>query len=71
MRVELDKNDLVSLVMGKSPYYTAMDNELIKQHGSYTGGHVERWDWDGTSLKTLTEEQLYGIYLVCKYSWVQ
>jgi hypothetical protein len=69
IQVNLDKEDLVNLVMGTSPYYNEFENPQIKQCGSYTGGMTERWDWKTTELEKLSEEKLYELYLICKNSW--
>lgn len=69
IQVKLDKHDLISLLIGKPPYYNEFENPQIKQCGSYTGGMTERWDWKTTELEKLSEEKLYELYLICKNSW--
>lgn len=69
MHLELDKDDLVSLVKGTSPYYTAMDHPLIQRYGHHSGGHLDSWTWVTNSLRGCTEEQLLEIYKICKSSW--
>lgn len=69
MHMELDKADLVSLVRGTDPNYSAMDHPLVKQYGRYWGGFRDEWDWDTDRLKKCTEEQLLDIYRICKDSW--
>lgn len=68
MTVELNKDDLKSLVMGTSPYYNAFTNPLVKKCGSYTGGFVEKWSWN-SQLDKLSEKQLWDLYKTCKNSW--
>lgn len=46
MTVELDRDDLVNLIIGCSgPYYTIMDkyNEKGLNLGHYVGGFVDSW----------------------------
>lgn len=69
IQIKLDKEDLISLVIGKPPYYNQFENPLVKQCGSYTGGMAERWDWKTHELEKLSEEQLYELYVICKNSW--
>lgn len=67
--INLDKGDLVTLVLGSSPYYSVFEEPLIKKCGSFTGGFVEKWSWSRSTLEQLTEEELYQIYIICKNSW--
>lgn len=69
MVVELDKGDIISLVMGVTPYYSVFEHPRVKSNGSYTGGFVDKWGWDKTSLQTLSENELYELYIICKNSW--
>ena len=69
MRVNLSKEDLIKLVLTTSPSYKIIDDELLRKYGSYTGGFVDKWHWDTKSLSNLSEEHLYGMYLLCKDSW--
>ena len=69
MKFELDRNDLVSLVLGADPNYDVMNHPKIEPHGSYTGGHSDRWSWQGSYFKGCSEEDLFEIYTICKNSW--
>lgn len=69
MVIELEKEDLVNLVKGSNPHYNVMNDSLIKQCGSFIGGHHDRWEWDNSSLEKLTESQLWQMYSVCRDSW--
>jgi hypothetical protein len=51
MTVELDKEDLISIVMGRTPTYSLFEHPLVKECGSYTGGFVDRWTWHHYKLK--------------------
>lgn len=69
MKVNLNKEDLISLVKGEVPYYDIFDNELVDKSGKYIGGFHDKWEWDDYALKKLSEEELYKLYLICKNSW--
>lgn len=71
MTIELSKKDLISLVKGTEPYYSIMNNALIASVGKYSGGFHDQWDWNGSALALLSEEQLYEIYKLCKESWIK
>lgn len=69
MTVELNKEDLITLVKGLDA-----PNELMKKYkklgiGSYTGGFVDEWRWDKYGLKELSEEELYNIFQECRSYW--
>jgi len=66
MTVELNKDDLVTLVMGFN-----LDNDLINkysglEYGHWTGRHVDEWIWHKWALERLDEEELYNIFQECK-----
>jgi len=69
MKIELNKKDLISLVMGTTPYYDVMDNPLVKECGEWIGGMADRWSWEKYKLENLDEKELYDLYLICKNSW--
>jgi hypothetical protein len=69
MNLELTKEDLIALVKGTSPHYNVMEHPLIKSNGSYSGGFKDEWNWNYTFDKSLTEEQLFEMYTICKNSW--
>ena len=69
MKVELNKKDLISLVMGIVPPYSVYNEPLVKKCGEHCGGFVDRWDWDNFELEKLTEEELYELYNICKEGW--
>lgn len=68
MIMELDKDDLEALVRGRGPKYSAMDNALVKKHGQFNGSYGT-WNWNYSSLKECSEEELLEIYKICKDSW--
>jgi len=69
MNVELSKKDLSALVKGTSPNYDIMENDIVKKCGSYTGGFCDEWNWNYGFEKTMTEEELYQLYILCRDSW--
>ena len=69
MQINLEKKDLINLVKGITPYYNVFNEPLVKQCGSYYGGHDISWEWDYFKLKNLSEKALYDLYKICKNSW--
>ncbi len=69
MKVDLDKKDLIAMVKGISPYYSLFNDTFVRQCGTYTGGLIDKWDWNIYKLETLTEKDLFGLYTLCKNSW--
>lgn len=69
MLVELNKKDIISLLMGSKPNYSVMD-KIPKELGQYVGGFVDDWKWNYISENVpYTEEYLYNLYVMCKNSW--
>ena len=69
MLVDLDRKDIISLLTGCKPNYNVID-KIPKEFGSYVGGFVNDWQWNNISEDTsYSDEQLYGLYLMCKNSW--
>nr|DAL53838.1 MAG TPA_asm: hypothetical protein [Caudoviricetes sp.] len=64
--LSLNKQDLIHLVKGTNPSYTAMENSLVKKCGTYIGGFKDLWTWDQYKLEKLSEEQLLAVYVLCK-----
>ena len=69
IQLNVDHDDLVSLVMGTSPYYSAIENELLKSVGGWAGGFVDEWRWNRSAVKKATDRDLLRIYRLCKDSW--
>jgi hypothetical protein len=69
MKVELDKEGLISLVKGTMPNFSIMSDPLIKKNGSYRGGFVDGWEWNFNAFENSTEEEIYKAYLMIKNSW--
>jgi len=69
MKVELDRDDLVSLVKGTYPSYEIMDSPLIRLSGKYVGGFHDKWVWNDKFSPVLTEDNLWEMYNICKDSW--
>jgi len=66
MTLELNKDELVTLVKGLEPSYILMNKYSKMGLGDYIGGFVDRWTWDKYGLQELTEEELYNIFQECK-----
>ena len=58
MNVDLNKTDLINLVMGFSPDYSQMD----ERYGQYHGGFNDYWKWDSHKLSQLSEDDLWSLY---------
>jgi len=69
MRVNLDREDLLYLLKGISPNYSAMEHPMIKRYGSLTGFPNERWQWSIPALAGVEDETLWRMYITCKESW--
>jgi len=69
MKVELTRKDLISLVRGKSPYYSVMNDPTVQRCGTYTGGFSDTWTWNSTFDDDLTEKQLWDLYVLCRDSF--
>ena len=68
MKIEVKAQDLVNMVKGTSPNYHLFDEELVKRCGTFNGSYGT-WSWNSYELEKLTEEQLYGLYLLCRDSF--
>jgi len=69
MTIDLDKDDLISLVLGTTPYYDVFEHPLVKRGGEYIDGFIEEWYWHGTHLEEMSCDELAELYKVCKNSW--
>jgi hypothetical protein len=67
MTVELDKKALISLVVGQPPHYSIFEYDIIKKCGSYSDNRG--WTWMTIHLEELSEEDLFDLYELCRYSW--
>jgi hypothetical protein len=63
MIVDLNKIDLIALVRGTSPDYDLFNK--LKEYGQYFD--VTGWRWKMDTLKKLSEQQLYDLYLLIQY----
>lgn len=70
MTIDLDRKDLIALVRGTSPNFSEMNNPKIKKHGSWVGGHHDRWDWNFSSIENASDAELIELYKICKDSWI-
>lgn len=59
---QLNDNDLVSLICGKTPSYDQMKYSIIRLYGKYTGGFVDRWQWAFYKLLDAPRKDLIAIY---------
>ena len=66
MKVELDKRDIIHLLRGIEPSYDTMGLIEDMELGSYTGGFVDRFNWNSvTSVcwDKYSDEKLFELYL--------
>lgn len=68
MKLDLDREDLISLAKGQTPNYSVMGNSKIKPHGSFSGSYGQ-WDWNYCSFEKCSDEEIFEIYSICKQSW--
>lgn len=66
MKVDLDKSDLIAMVMGRYPGYSLLSEPLVKNGGYYVGGFKDEWNWEKNKLKKYTEEDLFELYKMLK-----
>lgn len=67
MTITLEKEDLISLVKGNSPYYSEFNNPLILKAGHSYSDQYGKTSW--SNLNNLSKDELYELYLICKNSW--
>lgn len=68
MQLNLNKDDLISLVRGSEPSFSIMNHSLIAALGEYHGQY-DQWAWNRYKLEERSEEELYAVYQLCKSSW--
>jgi hypothetical protein len=66
MTVELNKDDLVTLVMGFNLYNDLINKYSGLEYGHWTCNFVDEWTWHKWALERLDEEELYNIFQECK-----
>lgn len=70
MQVELNKEDIIYLLKGTEPAtYGIIDLIINMGLGHYTGGFVDRFDWNSaTSVcwEKYSENELFELYLKLK-----
>ena len=60
--IQLEKEDLVRLVMGSDPDFDDIGKFQKQGFGHHHGGFNDRWDWDEDALMELEEETLVDLY---------
>ena len=64
VEVTLTRQDVVHLLKGITPSYSAMSHPLISANGYYIGGHNDRWDWNYNAFQNNTMVELLEAYHV-------
>lgn len=67
MDITLDSRGLKTLIKGSAPYYNEFENALVKKAGHEYSDQYGRTSW--RNLDELSDEELYQLYLICRYSW--
>ena len=68
MKLDLDRNDLISLAKGTWPNYSVMNEKVIKENGKMDG-QGNSWRWDFLAFQNMSDQDIYETYLMCKNSW--
>lgn len=66
MLLDVDKEELVSLIVGINPSWDQMKNPTVGKVGKWWGGFLDRWKWDKDSLMACSEEELLKLYQYLK-----
>lgn len=71
MKVDIDRKDIVSMLLGLSiSEYSPVIDKIPQELGSLTGGGFGMsWEWNNNWIiegSKFTDEELYRIYLMCK-----
>lgn len=65
--LDLSKDEFIRLVMSYAPSLKDVSRFEDDGLGKYTGGFVERWDWNENALMNLPEDDLISLYFyLCK-----
>ena len=67
MIVELDKEDLRSLIRGTRVHPSLYKNKTLAHHGVSVATHT--WNWYPSAFIGCTDEELYKIYKIVKAPW--
>lgn len=68
-KLEVDKEDVISMVCGTIPYYKVWNNPAIKNLCVYSDKDTENWVWDVVKLNKLSGKELMSAYRCSKQSW--
>lgn len=66
MKVNLDKRDLVAMVIGFEPYHTLYKDKEVQKFNCGLDG---KWLWNPFALHELSKKELYSMYLKVRDSW--
>lgn len=56
----LTRKQLIACINGSTPSYQMINAGLVSINGTYTGGFVDKWEWNDLSSKTDAElQELY------------
>lgn len=67
MKVNLNREELLTLLESQEPDYISRKHPLISNKGKLDGDRDgEFWRWDHDSFKKTTDKKIFCIYLMCK-----
>ena len=67
MTVDLDKQDVITLIKGSFVPWELMDHPLISKLGVYVGGFQDKWYWNSNNvINQYAEEDLLQVYYLLK-----
>lgn len=67
MTIDINRKGLIFLILGSNPNYNEIDNPLVKKAGHKYYEQYGTSSW--YNLNTLTNEELYKLYIICRNSW--
>ena len=70
MTVNLDREDIISLLKGTAPYFSIM-HEIPSDLGRFCAGMCDIWEWTISKDCKYTDEELLAIYYKCKESYMK
>ena len=66
MKIEMEKVDIINMLMGTSPNYESMAIPAIDAMGSYTANNGH-WKWFKGAINQMDELEILEVYSILKY----
>lgn len=64
MQINVDRQDLLSMIKGINPSYEQMSIPAVDANGWYSGSY-DKWSWSG-DFKGINDQELYELYIKLK-----